>query len=462
MAELRADWIAERAGGVLVRGASERRFRSFTIDSRRAAEGDLFFAVISARDGHAYVADAAERGARGAVVSRPVEGLPPDFVLIQTDDTVRALQALGQAVLGIRLRRVIGITGSVGKTTTKDFTARLLADRYNVLKSEGNFNNHLGLALSLLRLEAAHTAAVLEMGMRAPGEIRALTGIAPPDVAVITNVNPAHLETLGTIEAVAEAKWEIVTGLKPGGTAVLNGDDPALRAVSAGWTGRILRFGLGDGCDVTARAIERRGFEGFAFDLQAGGRAVRTELRFLTEGYLYDALAAAAVAYALNAPLPDIAAAIADLRPAPRRGEWITLGQGVVLIDDSYNSNPRALETALRGLGTLPAGRRVAVLGDMLELGSEEARFHAEAGRTASGTGWDIIVTVGPLARGLAEAARSAGRTADGIAVFDTSEEAAAALPAILRPGDLVLVKGSRGMRTEIVVETVKTLFKEN
>ena len=462
MAELRADWIAERAGGVLVQGPPDRRFRSFTIDSRRAGAGDLFFAIVSARDGHAFVADAAERGARGAVVSRPVEGLPPDFVIIRTDDTVRALQALGRAALQIRLRRVIGITGSVGKTTTKDFTARVLAGRYNVLKSEGNFNNHLGLALSLLRLEAAHTAVVLEMGMRAPGEIRALTEIAPPDVAVITNINPAHLETLGTIEDVAAAKWEIVAGLKPGGTAVLNGDDPAIRAVSAGWIGRVLRFGLGDGCDLTARNIERRGFAGLAFDLQAGRQAVRTELRFLTEGFLYNALAAAAVAYALNTPLPDIAAAVSDLRPAPKRSEWIALGQGVILVDDSYNSSPKALDNALRGLGTLPAGRRVAVLGDMLELGPEQARYHAEAGRTAAATGWDMIVTVGPLARGLAEAARAAGLAADRIASFDTSEEAAAALPAILHPADLVLVKGSRGVRTELIVEAVKTFFKED
>ena len=462
MAELRADWIAERAGGVLVQGQPGRRFRSYTIDSRHAGPGDLFFAVTAARDGHAFVADAAAQGAGGAVVSRDVEGLPPDFTVIRTDDTVRALQALAKAVLRIRLRWVIAITGSVGKTTTKEFTAALLADRYNVLKSEGNFNNHLGLALSLLRLEAAHSAAVLEMGMSAAGEIKALAAIAPPDVAVITNVNPAHLETLGTLEAVAAAKWEIVAGLKPGGTAVLNGDDPALRAVSKDWLGRIVRFGLGNGCEVTARAIERRGFDGLAFELHAGGRSEATRLRFLTDAYLYNALAAAGVAYALGTPLPDIAAHIAELRPAPKRGQWIALAQGVILVDDSYNSNPKALETALRGLGTLPAARRVAVLGDMLELGPEEARFHEEAGRTAAASGWDMIVAVGPRARALAEAARAAGRPAEAIAAFETSEDAAAALPAILRPGDLVLVKGSRGVRTEIVVEAVKNLFKEN
>ena len=245
------------------------------------------------------------------------------------------------------------------------------------------------------------------------------------------------------------------------GTAVLNGDDPALRAVSESWTGRIIRFGLGDNCDVTARAVERQGFDGLAFDLCAGGRAERTRLRFLTDAYLYDALAAAGAAHALGMPLPDIAAHVADLLPAPKRGQWIALARGVVLIDDSYNSNPKALETALRGLGALPAARRVAVLGDMLELGPEEARFHEDAGRTAAAAGWDVLVTVGPRARGMAEAARASGLSADGIAAFETSEEAAAAMAAMLKPGDLVLVKGSRGVRTEIVVEAVKNLFKE-
>jgi UDP-N-acetylmuramoyl-tripeptide--D-alanyl-D-alanine ligase len=462
MAELRADWAAERAGGVLLQGAPDARFRSYVIDSRAAGPGTLFFAVRAARDGHDFAADAAARGAAGAVVSRDVPDLPPGFAVIRVDDTVRALQALGRAVLGIRLRRIIGITGSAGKTTTKEFTAALLAGRYNVLKSEGNFNNHLGLALSLLRLETAHTAAVLEMGMSAPGEIRTLTEIAPPDVAVITNVNPAHLEQLGTLEAIAAAKWEIVAGLKPGGTAVLNGDDAALRAVSADWTGRLLRFGLGSHCEVTARNVERLGYDGFSFDLCAGGRTEPARLRFLTDAYLYDALAAAAVGQALGMPLRDIAAGLAAFEPAPKRGLWVCLAQGVVLVDDSYNSNPKALETALRGLAALPAARRVAVLGDMLELGPGEDRFHEEAGRIAAEAGWDVVVAVGPRARRLAEAVRAAGRSEADVPAFATSEEAAAALPGILRPGDLVLVKGSRGVHTEIVAETIRSLFKED
>jgi UDP-N-acetylmuramoyl-tripeptide--D-alanyl-D-alanine ligase len=462
MAELRADWIAERTGGALRRGAPDRRFRSFAIDSRQAGQGDLFFAVVSARDGHDFVADAAARGARGAVVSREVDGLPDDFVLIRVGDTVQALQELGAAVLRLRLRWVIGITGSVGKTTTKEFTADLLGGRYLVLKSEGNFNNHLGLALSLMRLDLAHSAAVLEMGMSAPGEIRRLTVLAPPDVAVITNVNPAHLESLGSVEAVAAAKWEIVEGLKPGGTVVLNGQDPRLRPLAAAWDGRIIRFGRGDDCDVAARNVERLGFDGFAFDLCAGGESVRTRLGFLTEGYLENALAAAAAAFALNIPLADIGAAIAGLRPAPKRGQWLRLGQGVVLIDDSYNSNPKALDMALDGLGRLPADRRVAVVGDMLELGRDEARFHEEAGRSAASTGWDVLIAVGPRARATAGAARAAGLPAAAVLEFDSSAEAAAAMAGILRPGDLVLVKGSRGMRTEIVVESIKNLFKED
>jgi len=462
MAELELGWIAERTQGAVVRGDPRLRVRSFSTDSRTIQPEDLFFAVVAARDGHDFVAAAAERGARGAVVSRPVEGLPEGFALIRVDDTARALQALAAAVLRLRLRWIVGITGSVGKTTTKEFTAGLLGLRHSVLKSEGNYNNRLGLALSLLRLESRHSAVVLEMGMSAPGEIRELISIAPPDLAVITNVNPVHLESLRTIDAVADAKWEIIEGLKSHGAAILNGDDAALRRRLRGWNGRAILFGLGQDCDVAARRLDRRGYEGFEFDLCADGRAVRTRLAFLTEAYLSDALAAAAVALAIKIPLDDIASAIGTLRPAPHRGGWKRLGQNVVLIDDSYNSNPKALDEALRGLAGLPAARRVAVLGEMLELGPEETRFHAEAGQTAAETGWNALVAVGPRARSLADAARAAGLPAASVAVFETSEDAAAAVADLVRPGDLVLVKGSRGAKTEIVVDAIERLYKES
>jgi UDP-N-acetylmuramoyl-tripeptide--D-alanyl-D-alanine ligase len=388
-------------------------------------------------------------------------GLPAGFALIQAADTVRALQDLARFVLQEHPIKIVGVTGSVGKTTTKEFTAALLARRYEVLKSEGNFNNHLGLALSLLGLEDRHTAAVLEMGMRGEGEIRTLASIAPPDVAIITNVNPVHLEFLGTLEAVADAKWELVEGLKPGGTAVLNGDDPRLRRRALQRTGRVVYFGRGPEAEVGAEGLVRRGFEGYDLALRLGDRKFPTRLAFLTDGYLYDALAACAAAYVLDLQPEEIAAAMAGLRPAPGRGGWTRLAEGVVLVDDSYNSSPAALASALRGLAGLPAPRRVAILGDMLELGPGEAAYHAEAGRLVADAGWDLLLTIGPRSRGLARAAIEAGLATEAVRTYDSSPEAAEALTGILRPGDLVLVKGSRGMRTEAAAARIMEIFKE-
>ena len=462
MADLSLDRIAALAGGIILAGDPASKFGSFAIDSREVRPGDLFFAIVAGRDGHDFVADAAARGARGAVVSRTVAALPPGFALVRADDTVRALQALARGVLEARAVKVVGVTGSVGKTTTKEFAAAFLASRFEVLKSEGNYNNHLGLALSLLRLEDRHNAVVLEMAMRAAGEIRTLAAVAPPDVAVITNVQPVHLEFLGNLDAVAAAKWEIVEGLKPGGTAVINGDDARLEARAAGWPGRVVRFGFGRNAGVTACRVRRLGLEGIAFDLSAEGLTEPCQLSFLTDGFLADVLAAAAAALALGVPLGMIAAEAGRLRPAAHRGPWRKLRDDIILIDDSYNSSPAALETALRDLAALPARRRVAVLGDMLELGPEEVHFHEEAGRRVAETGWDLLISIGPRALRLAEGARAAGMAARAVLSFASSAEAAEALPPLLRAGDLVLVKGSRGVRAEIVVERLVDEFKES
>jgi len=461
MADLRLDRIAALAGGAVLQGDPALRFRAFGIDSRTTTAGELFFAVIARRDGHDFVAEAAARGAAGAVVSRDVA--PPDgrFALLKVADTVAALQALAKGVLAERPRKVVGITGSVGKTTTKDFTAALLATRFDVLKSEGNFNNHLGLALSLLRLLPDQDAAVLEMGMSAPGEIRTLTAIAPPDVAVITNVHPVHLEFLKTLEAVAAAKAEILEGLKPGGTAVLNGDDPFTARIAPVWSGRAIRFGLAPGCDIRAENVQSRGYDGFEFDVIYGGERHGVRFPFLAETAILNLLAALGTARALELPWDGLRPAIEALRPASKRGRPYRLAQGIVLIDDSYNSNPRALEAALRSYGRLPARRRIAVLGDMLELGEAAAAYHEQAGERVAREGWDILAAVGPLAARMTAGARRAGMDSAALHAFATSEEAAPAVRALLAEGDLVLVKGSRGIRTEIVVEAILNAAKE-
>ena len=461
MAKLRLDEIARVSGGSILQGPPELTFERYGIDSRRTEPGELFFAVPGRRDGHDFVAAAAARGAAGAVVARPVAVPSAGFGLVRVEDTVAALQALAHAVLVREPVKVVGITGSVGKTTTKEFTAALLAPRFSVLKSEGNYNNHLGLALSLLRLEPGHDAAVLEMGMSAPGEIRALTRVAPPDVAVITNVSPVHLQFFRDLDEIARAKKEILDGAKPGAAAVLNADDPLVMKIASGFPGRKLTFGRAPGADVRAEELRSAGYSGFSFVLRYGQESALILLPFLNEAAVVNLLAAAAVSFALGLRLDDIRPAILGLRPLPGRGFLAEAPGGVRVYDDSYNSNPRALEAVLSSLAVLPAARKVAVLADMLELGPGEREFHARAGESVARTGWDVLVAVGPLAGIMADGALAAGLAASAVHRFADAQAAAGAVAGLVREGDLVLVKGSRGMRTETIVEALMARGKE-
>jgi UDP-N-acetylmuramoyl-tripeptide--D-alanyl-D-alanine ligase len=462
MAPLRLSEIAAATAGSILRGDDGTVFASFGIDSRTIEPGGLFFAVVAERDGHDFVAAAATRGAAGAVVSRNVAPPHPSFALLKVRDTVAALQDLARAVLAARPVKVVGITGSVGKTTTKEFTAALLGPSFRVLKSEANLNNHLGLALSILKIEKNHEVAVLEMGMSAPGEIRKLTGIAPPDVAVVTNVAPVHLEFLGTLEAVAAAKAEILDGSKPGGTAVLNADDPWVRTFVRRAGGPVVRFGFGEDAEIRASDLVFLGLDGLRFRLGYDGADRDVRLPFLTDSHVRNLLAALGVARAFGLPWERLEKAVAGLGPTTKRGTILRLSAGITVIDDSYNSSPLALESALRGYAHLPARRRIAVLGEMLELGPEAPRYHEIAGRQAYNFGWDIVAAVGPLARTITKGARAEGLAASGILEFATSAEAADALPELIAPGDLVLVKGSRGVRMERIVERLSAVFKEN
>jgi len=461
MARLRLDEIARIAGGTILQGSPALTFETYGIDSRLAAAGGLFFAVIGKRDGHGFVDAAAAGGAAGAIVARPVPFPAKDFGLVRVEDTVAALQALAREVLARRPVKVVGITGSVGKTTTKEFTAALLAGRFRLLKSEGNFNNHLGLALSLLRLRPDDEAAVLEMGMSAAGDLRTLTRIASPDVAVITNVGPVHLQFFKGLDDIALAKKEILDGARPGATAVLNGDDPLVMRIAAGFAGRRVTFGRTQGCDVRAEDVKSKGYSGFEFLLRYGRESARIAFRFVNDAAVSNLLAASAVCLALGLRLEEIRPAILALQPLSGRGALVETGGGIRLCDDSYNSNPRALEAALRSLAALPAARKVAVLADMLELGEGEKEFHRRAGEVAARAGWDVLVAVGPLADLIAEGAAGTGMNPAAIHRFSDASAAAAAIPHLVRDGDLVLVKGSRGMRTETIVDKIKARGKE-
>lgn len=456
---LLADVLAGTGGTLAGPAPAGAAFASVSIDSRTLEPGALFVAIRGPRfDGHDFLAEAAARGARAALVHRDAEA-PAGLGLVRVSDTLRALADLARHVRRQAELPVVGITGSVGKTTTKDMTAHLLGVRGPVLKTEGNLNNQYGLPLTLLRLRPEHTAAVLEMGMSAPGEIRELSRLAEPDVATITRVAPVHLEFFPSVDAIAAAKAEILEGLRPGGTAVLNGDDERVRRIGESCAGRVVWFGRDRRHDVSAEGWRGTAF-GMRFSLRVAGRAVDVALPLAGPHFVTSFLAAAAAAHVLGVPAEAMADAASGMRPAPHRGELRRLGEGVLLLDDCYNSSPEALEAAVVALSLATGQRRVAVLGDMLELGPASADLHRERGR-ALARRVDVVVGVGPLAREFLAGAREAGMAGEALHHFETAEDARQGLDAIVRPGDAVLVKASRGVRLETVVDALAARFGE-
>jgi UDP-N-acetylmuramoyl-tripeptide--D-alanyl-D-alanine ligase len=427
-----------------------------SIDSRSLAPGELFVAIAGERfDGHDFLPEAAGRGAAAAVVEREIS-VPPGLALIQVADTTRALAEMARHVRGKAGIPVVAITGSVGKTTTKDITAALLSALGPTLRTEGNLNNRYGLPLTLLRLAPEHRFAVLELGMSAAGELRELTAIARPDVAVITMVAPVHLEFFDSIEEIAKAKAEILEGLPASGTAVLNADDPQVRRIGEAHRGRVVWFGRHRDHDVSAENW-RGTVQGMRFDLRIAGRSVDVAVPLVGPHFLTSFLAAAAAAHVLGATPEAIAEAALTLRPARHRGEVVRLADGVTLFDDCYNSNPVAVEAAVVALG-LAKGRRLAFLGDMLELGPSGPDLHRQTGERIAGR-LDMIAGVGPLSASLVEGARRAGKPEAALHHFPDSAAAAAAAATLVRSGDAVLVKGSRGVRMEAVVEALVRRF---
>jgi UDP-N-acetylmuramoyl-tripeptide--D-alanyl-D-alanine ligase len=452
--------IAAACGGRLLHGAEERAVDGFSIDTRTLGAGDLFFALRGERfDGHAFVEAALARGAVGAVVE--AAGAWPagsNAIAILVPDTLVALQRLAAFVRRESETTVVAITGSAGKTTTKEVTAEFLSARYRVFRNKGNLNNHIGLPLSLLALRHRPDVAVVELGMNHPGEIRVLVKIARPDVRVWTNVGDAHVGFFGTADAIADAKAEILEASVPSDVIVVNADDPRVIARAKRFAGRTLTFGIEHDADVKAERVADLGVEGMRAQLRtaAGDRQVSTPL--LGRGNLLNVLAATAVALHLSVPLDDIVARAASLRPAYHRGEVVRLQNGVTLIDDSYNSSPSALARALDVVArSRNFARRAAVLGEMLELGDLAVALHERCGEEAARTGLAWLIAVGGEPAGaLAEAARRSGMASDAVLHVPSSAEAAEAALSRVRPGDLVLVKGSRGIGTDTVVDRLK------
>jgi UDP-N-acetylmuramoyl-tripeptide--D-alanyl-D-alanine ligase len=460
-----AGYVASATGGSLLSGHAEMLVEGISIDTRTMRPGDLFVAIRGDRfDGNAFAGQALAQGACGVVVSeadaaRSVTpgGSAPAIILVA--DTTAALQALARMVRRDALTRVVAITGSAGKTTTKEIAADLLATRYRVHRTQGNLNNHIGLPLSLLDLRSGPDVAVVELGMSHAGEIRTLVGIAEPDVRVWTNVAEVHAEFFPTLEAIADAKAEILEHAGPGTLLVANANDPLVMVRARAFAGRLVTFGLDVAADIEARAIHDRGLSGTSADIRTPRGAARFDVPLPGRANLANVLAAAAVALELGIPLAVIAERVRSLVPASRRGEVWRLSRGVTLVDDSYNSNPRALCQALDVIGAEPAAtRRVAVLGEMLELGEQAVALHRLCGRVAARARLAVLMAVGgPAAQALADTAEQEGVPA--VSWVGTSEQAADLAAHTIRSGDLVLVKGSRGIRTDLVADRIKAEF---
>jgi UDP-N-acetylmuramoyl-tripeptide--D-alanyl-D-alanine ligase len=460
MASLSVEDVVRGTQGALVAGDLGVRVAGVSIDSRTLAIGEAFFAIQGPnRDGHGFLRDAAARGAACLVVHNLPDDLPPSVPTILVDDTTRALGRLAAYHRARFTGPVAAVTGSNGKTTTKEMMAAVLRALGPVLKPEGSFNNQWGLPLTLLRLGPEHKALALELGANTPGEIGSLAAIARPTVGVVTVVASAHTEFFGSLDGVAAEKSALVRAIPPEGTVVLNADDPRVLAMHRESRARVLYFSTGPGADVFAAGPPEDDGLGLRFTLAAGTATRPVQMHFAGRHNVVNALAAAGVGLALGLSLEQIARGLEAARPAKGRCVWRRAGR-LRLLDDTYNANPASVSAALGALaaGAGPA-RRVVVLGDMLELGPISESAHREVGRAVAASGAAELIGLGRWAQATVEAARQAG-LAESHHVT-TFEDAVALLLKRLAPGDAVLVKGSRGMRMERVVDALVARFGE-
>ena len=434
---------------LVIRAIERQSFSGVAIDSREVQPGDLFIALPGEhRHGQEFIPDAISRGATGVIAEKQPPDLPPEVSFFQVGNALAALQRLAAYWRGKYRVKVVGITGSVGKTTCKELTAAVLSSGYQVLKSEANLNTEIGLPLTLLQLRPEHERVVLEMGMYGLGEIRLLCQIARPQIGVVTNVGPVHLERLGTLEAIAEAKAELVESLPLDGWAILNGDDPLVAAMAERTSARVALFGESPQCSVRGTVLSTSGLEGISFRLSCDDESVDVSAPLPGRHNLYNALAAATVGLADGLSLQEVAAALAAA-DVPLRLRVLSGPQGSTILDDTYNASPTSMLAALDLLDELP-GRHLALLGDMLELGTFEEEGHRLVGERAART-TQILYTVGERGRIIGEAAQAAGHQE--VRFLASKEKAAAAIRETLSEGDHLLVKASRAMALETVIE---------
>lgn len=460
-----ADEILRCTGGTLLRGDGGWSCRGISTDTRTLVAGNLYLALEGEHfDGHDFLTRAAERGAAGLLIranaAAKLASAPERLPAIGVSDTLRAFGDIARDWRRHFAVPVIAITGSSGKTTTKEMVAAIASRTRNVLKTEGNLNNRIGLPLTLLRLRENHELAVVEMGTNSPGEIALLAAIAEPEVGIITNVGPAHLEGLGSLHGIREEKgalWEKMAGR---GRAIINHDDPEIGLLARRWRGERIRFGLGEGADVNARRIEPSGPEGVRFELFIDGIGVPVILHAPGEHNVMNALAAAAAAWSIGFDRKAIAAGLAAFRPLPGRNEIRPLGNGAFLMIDSYNANPSSMREALKTLLELRGnGHAFAILGDMLELGEQSEPLHEEIGTLLADARPSHLFLKGSLTQALAAGSIRRGFPAERITFFEHPEEVVALLQPRLTGGDWILIKGSRKMKMEAVAEKIIAAF---
>jgi len=455
---LSVEMVVEATGGILVQGDAQASFSGVSTDSRSIRTGELFFALHGDKfDGHRFITEAVEKGGRGVVVKEEIRCITDEAIsMIQVPDTLRALGDLANLWRKRHPIPLVAIVGSNGKTTTKEMVAAIIGKRYTVLKNPGNFNNLIGLPLTLLKMNTQDQVVVLEMGMNCKGEIGRLAHIAEPDLGVMINIGPVHLEGLGSIEGVMEAKGELIEVMGEDQRLVFNADDPRVVELSKRFRGATTSFGIKNPADWAATDINTMEDGMISFQVHGPMGVLSISLKLMGGHQVYNALASAAVASHLGVGAEEVKEGLRTIQSPPMRMELITVGEGIKIINDAYNANPTSMESALRTLGDVRGERKIAVLGDMAELGDYTQQAHREIGRWVKNRGVEFLFLVGEFAPYVVQGATEAGMDGKTIIVGKDHQELVHYLSRFLRRGDWVLIKGSRIMQMEKIIEGLK------
>jgi UDP-N-acetylmuramoyl-tripeptide--D-alanyl-D-alanine ligase len=466
MENISAGQVEVATGGTLMVGSRRAGVSGVSIDTRSLLPGDLFFAIRGPNnDGHEFISQALAKGASGAVVDysyAQASEYPPDRILIRVQDTHQALKDLAAEVRSQWPGSLVGITGSMGKTTTKEFMTQILQSEFNVYQSPGNYNNLFGLPLSIFGLSQADHLGIFEMAMSTRGEIAEMCRIARPNFGVITNVAPVHLEFFSSIEDISLAKAELAEGLSADGTLVYNADDPLVHAIADRFDGNVISFGLAGDADIRVSGIQIGGLQETNFTIVCEGHSLSATIPLSGAHFVMNALPAVALARCFGMEFGNIVEELRHLHQAHMRGQVVGFREGFTLIDDSYNSNPHALIQMIDTLSQIrTCTRRILVAGEMLELGGESEALHYRCGVRAAERAIDIIMGIQGAAREIAHGAIDAGASRSKVHFFTEVNPATDFVSRIVQPGDLVLIKGSRGVRLEKMVEALRSHYTE-